>query len=322
MKLINLQQSTPEWLEWRRGGITASDISCLFGNNPYKTEWQLWAEKRGLRAEDDLEGNPYVRRGKMFEFMLRERIAADRKVGLIPVCAEHDTMSQIRASLDGIDSSRRPWELKVPSPGNYQAVVKSGINSEPAQRYLPQLQHQLLVTDAAEGFLVFGDIDEEAQTPEVRDYKIFIVPADPAFQNDIRLRAEAFLQAVASGKEPSKDPKRDLYAPQCAIDAYEWQKCAAKLRPLLHQKAALKNALLEIDRAITQASTPMLKLLGQNKKGQFSGVRATHVERSGSVNWRDLVKSLGADPDDEQTVAPYRKAGTSHVQVTTLDLPE
>lgn len=322
MKLIHLQQSTPEWLEWRRGGITASDISCLFGTNPYKTEWQLWAEKCGLRVEDDIEGNPYVRRGKMFEYMLRERISADRDIGLIPVCAEHDTMSQIRASLDCIDLSKRPWELKVPSPRNYELVCKDGLSSEPAQRYLPQVQHQLLVTGAGEGFLVFGDIDDEADRPTVRDYKILIVPADPGYQAEIVRRATDFLKAVADGTEPAKDPKRDLFAPQAPMDAYEWQKSAARLRPLLAQKAALKEALKEVEDAINCASVPLLQVLGPNKSGQFAGIRATRVEKSGSVNWRGLVTSLGADPDDETTVAPFRKAGTSHMQISALDIAE
>lgn len=322
MKLIHLQQSTPEWLAWRKDGITASDISCLFGSNPYKTEWQLWAEKTGLRVEDDLEGNPYVRRGKMFEYMLREQIASDRNIGLIPVCAEHGTMSQIRASLDSIDLSKRPWELKVPSRGNYELVSQDGINSEPAQRYVPQVQHQLLVTGASEGFLVFGDIDDEADRPVVRDYKILIIPADPAFQAEIVRRATDFLKAVADGTEPERDPKRDLFAPQCGTDAYEWQKCAAKLRPLLAQKAALKDALKEVEDAINTASVPLLKVLGLNKTGQFAGIRATRVDKSGSVNWRDLVKSLGANPDDDTTVDPFRKAGTSHMQISALDFAE
>lgn len=322
MKLIHLQQSTPEWLEWRKGGITASDISCLFGTNPYKTEWQLWAEKRGLRVEDDLEGNPYVRRGKMFEYMLREKVANDRNIGLIPVCAEHETLSQIRASLDSIDVSRRPWELKVPSPNNYELVLKDGLNSEPAQRYIPQVQHQLLVTGASEGFLVFGNIDSEAERPEVRDYKVLIVPADPAFQQEIIRRSQDFLKAVADGTEPPKDPKRDLFAPQNASDAYEWQKCAAKLRPLLQQKAALQEALKQVNHAITDTSSPLLKVLGENKTGQFAGIRATRVEKTGTVNWRDLVKSLGADPDDETIVGPFRNAGSEHMKMSALDVAD
>lgn len=322
MKLVHLQQSTPEWLEWRRGGITASDISCLFGTNPYKTEWQLWAEKSGLRAEDDLEGNPYVRRGKMFEYLLRERVANDRNVGLIPVCAQHDTLDHIRASLDSIDPVRRPWELKVPSSGNFELVVKDGILSKPAQQYLPQVQHQMLVTGATEGFLVFGDIDDEAETPIVHDYKVLIIPADRQLHDEICQRSETFIKAVANGTEPAKDPKRDLFAPQCATDAYAWQKCSAKLRPLLHQKAALKAALKEIEEVISNSSSPLLSVLGDNKSGQFAGLRATRVDKAGTINWRELVKSLGFDPDDETTVAPFRKAGTSHMQMSALDIAD
>lgn len=92
MKFVNLAQSSPKWLDWRKTGVTASDVSCLFGNNPYKTEWRLWAEKTGLQAEDGIEGNPYVRKGKLFEHMLREHVVEDRDIGIFPACVEHDTI--------------------------------------------------------------------------------------------------------------------------------------------------------------------------------------------------------------------------------------
>lgn len=322
MKLVHLRQSTPEWLEWRKGGVTASDISCLFGTNPYKTEWQLWAEKRGLRAEDSIEGNPYVRRGKMFEFMLRERVGEDRGVGLIPVCAEHGVKPVIRASLDGIDPSRRPWELKVLSPDNFESVLQDGINSEPVKRYTPQLQHQMLVTGAAEGFLIIGDIDDVGPVAKVKDYKVFVLPADPQFQEQISDKVEKFMDAVANGPEPAKDPKRDLFGPRSAHDAYEWTKVARKIRPLLEQKASLLEATKQIEAAIKREARPLLEVLGQNKSGQFSGLRATRVDKEGKIDWQKLVKSLGHDPTDEALVGPFRKAGSSHHQFTALQNAE
>lgn len=319
MQLVSLQQSTPEWLEWRRGGITASDISCLFGSNPWKTEWRLWAEKSGIEAEDDIEGNPYVRRGRMFEHMLRERIASDRRIGLFPVCATHDTHRRIRASLDAIDPQRRPWEMKIPSPGNWQRVLKDGLSSEPAQRCLLQLQHQMLVTGSAEGFLVFGDLDDDWSSPAIREYRIFVIAADPDIHAEIVRKAEVFLHAVDNGVEPQRDPMRDLFAPRSASDVQDWQQSAARLIPLLDRKAALRKSLKEVEDAIETASDPILRILGPNKTGQFSGIRAVQVERQGTVNWKSLVTSLGADPDDPATTGPFRKAPTYHVQVSFVD---
>ena len=55
MNVIDLPQRTPAWLEWRAGGVSASDVAILLGLSPYKTPWRLWAEKTGLvRSEAEL----------------------------------------------------------------------------------------------------------------------------------------------------------------------------------------------------------------------------------------------------------------------------
>ena len=37
MRIVNLEQGTKEWLEWRRQGITATESSVILGLSPYKT---------------------------------------------------------------------------------------------------------------------------------------------------------------------------------------------------------------------------------------------------------------------------------------------
>ncbi|MBO0216527.1 YqaJ viral recombinase family protein, partial [Vibrio sp. Vb2880] len=63
MKTVNLSQRSEQWLEWRKGGITATDACILLNRSPYKTEWRLWAEKTGYAREVDLSLNPLVRQG-------------------------------------------------------------------------------------------------------------------------------------------------------------------------------------------------------------------------------------------------------------------
>jgi len=318
MKFIRLTQSTPEWLEWRRGGITASDVSALFGKNPYKTEWKLWAEKTGLQAEDDVMGNPYVRRGKDFEHLLREHVVEERQIGIFPACVEHDTLSFLRASLDGIDRHRKPWEFKIPSPGNFEEVRKHRLNSEPAQRYFYQVQQQLLVTGSHEGFLVFGRLEESDVGMRVVETILLIVTADAAVQQEIVARSQEFLRKVRDGIEPAKDPDRDVFAPQTQEDAHRWATASQAILPLLSRKAELKAMLDEVEAAIKSAADPVIDVLGQNKFGEFAGLRAMRVDRKGSVDWAELVKAHGLDPTDETTVGPYRKAGTKSHQFTAL----
>lgn len=57
--------SREEWLRWRRQDVTASDVGCLFDANPYKSQFELYAEKRGLLG--GTRETPIMRRGRLFQ---------------------------------------------------------------------------------------------------------------------------------------------------------------------------------------------------------------------------------------------------------------
>ena len=243
MKIIDLDQGSDAWKAWRRGGITASEVAVLFNTSPFKTRWQLWAEKLGQRIEDDIEANPYVRRGKRCEHALREYVVADHNLGIMPLCCEYEGDSFIRASLDGIDFRFRPWEFKVPSPANFEDVRDKGTDSVPYRTYWPQVQAQLLCTGASEGFLVFGKVDETRGSPRVVEYITILVVADPAYHDHILREAVRFRTELEQQIEPAKDPERDLFAPDTDADARRWAQAAGKMLPLLTRKEELEAEL-------------------------------------------------------------------------------
>ena len=314
MKLIRHIQSSPEWLEWRKGGVTASDVSALFGSSPYKTKWKLWAEKTGIQIEDDLMANPYVRRGKNYEHLLREYVVETKNIGIYPACAEHDVHTSIRASLDGIDKYGRPWEFKIPSKANYELVRTQREKSEPANRYFYQVQHQLLVTGASEGFLVFGLLDEVNGVPSIVETQTLVISADLEVHNAIVLKTQEFMQSVCDGVEPAKDPERDLFAPTTYQDASCWTKTATDLLPLLDQRAQLKAQLEQVENDIKQVSEPLKPIMGINKYGAFAGLKVTRVDRKGSVDWQKLLADKNIDANDDNVVAGYRKPASSTYQ--------
>jgi len=67
MKVIDIQQRSPEWHEWRKNGISATSCAVIMGENPDKTKLQLWRELVGLDTAPDLACIPQVRRGVKFE---------------------------------------------------------------------------------------------------------------------------------------------------------------------------------------------------------------------------------------------------------------
>lgn len=319
MAIIDIEQGTPEWHAWRDAGVTASEIACIFGSSPFKTHWQLWAEKSGLRQPDDIDRNPYVRRGKAYEHMLREHVATKRKLGIVPCCVEWDDDRLLRASLDGIDTRRRPWEFKVPSEGNFEAVRKDRLESLPARTYYLQVQHQILCTGASEGYLVFGRIDESQPLPRVAETIVLPVAPDPEIHQEIVAKARDFHDAVVNGVAPEKDPERDVFAPASEQDASIWRAQADRIVPLLLRKKQLQGEIEKLEKEIKSLSEPVKAILGVNKAGEFAGLRILKVTRTGAVDWPRYAKAKGDDPRDEAIVGPYRKAGTSSYQLKTVE---
>ena len=181
MKIVNLSQREDDWLDWRRQGITATDAAILLNLSPYKTRWRLWAEKTGYAREVDLSLNPMVRQGVENEDIARRAFEEKHDDMLLPVCVESLEYPLMRASLDGLRDNGEPVELKSPSATVWENVCADKANSKAYQLYYPQVQHQLLVTGAKQGWLVFyfeGQIQE------------FIILRDEAMIQEILAEAD------------------------------------------------------------------------------------------------------------------------------------
>jgi putative phage-type endonuclease len=155
MKIIDVTQRTPEWAHWRAQGITASEAAIVLGRSPYKTPWRLWAERTGLAREADLSANPHVQRGVALEDAARRAFEDRHGTLLLPLCAESDEHPVLRASFDGIADDGAPVELKVPSHRTFAEVSERQTEAAAFRLYWPQVQHQLYVAEAAQGWLVF-----------------------------------------------------------------------------------------------------------------------------------------------------------------------
>lgn len=46
MLKVTLQQGSDSWLNWRREGLTATEAGVILNQNPNKSPWRLWMEKK------------------------------------------------------------------------------------------------------------------------------------------------------------------------------------------------------------------------------------------------------------------------------------
>ena len=94
-----------DWHKGRSKGIGGSDVACLLGYNPHKSNIDLWKEKTGRKQPQDIGKKPCVIYGKKAEDLLRQLFILDYpqyKVTHSPYDLHiHNDYPFIRASLDG-----------------------------------------------------------------------------------------------------------------------------------------------------------------------------------------------------------------------------
>jgi len=303
--IVDLEQGTQAWLQWRKTGITASEIAAILGVSPYKTPWAVWAEKTGLILPEDLSKNPLVAAGVAQEDAARQAFEQAHDDLLLPVCVESTKYPFLKASLDGLSQNNEPVELKVPSEFTWDKVNADGESSEAYRLYFPQVQHQMLVTGASRGWLVFY------RDGELRE---FCIEEDWFIQNTIVNAASAFWQSIVDGKEPLKDPERDLFNPndeqraQWEPAAEGWLECNARLK-------TLEQEVKEVKAEQTRQLGIMKSLMGHFMHAEAAGLKVTRFPVRGTVDYERLMADKGISPDEIET---YRKPGREGCKVTPV----
>lgn len=135
-----LLQQTDEWLQFRKDKIGASDAPVILEVSPWKTPYQLWEEKVGVR-ENSFKSKS-MQRGLDLEDKARDKFEEMTGLCVFPTVVIHPENHWMMASLDGMDIGKNHIvEIKCPGKEDHE-LAKSG---KIPQKYYPQLQHQLEV---------------------------------------------------------------------------------------------------------------------------------------------------------------------------------
>lgn len=304
MNVINVIQKSNDWHIWRKKGISATDSVVILNSSPYKTPWRLWAEKTGLIEPDDLSKNPHVIRGNLQEDNARQ--AAEEKFDeiLMPICCEYDKEPIFRASLDGYSSV--PVELKCPADSTWEKVVNEGEESEAFKMYSVQLQHQIMVTDSAYGYLVFYK--------EGCELECFKVDRDDELINEIIRKGLEFWEHIKNGTEPPKDPERDSFLPK-GDDALAWKQAASSFLFYEDEISILKERLKSLQLSQDESKKELTSLLVDSgfNNCEIEGVKVTSFTTKGRVSYDKLIEEIGVSDD---IIEKYRGKDRSSFRVT------
>ena len=150
LELLQIEHNSPEWLAFRRTGIGGSDAAAIIGKSHFKSNVDVWEEKKGLREPDDISDKEQVKYGKAVEDLLLQMFALDNP--------EYEVTSNKKivyrrgfmfASLDGELVEKVTGELGIYEGKTAEIHKKIELekwNKRVPDYYYVQILHYLIVT--------------------------------------------------------------------------------------------------------------------------------------------------------------------------------
>jgi predicted phage-related endonuclease len=176
-------------LRKRRYFVGGSDARIIMGNNEAALI-RLWREKRGEIEPEDLSGNLVVQLGVATEDLNRRWYEANtgQVVTDIQKRVHHPALRWMGATLDGRIEGDAVFEAKFMLPWSFSEEAA-------AEKYMPQLQHNMWVVAARSA--VLSVITGGGKWVEI------VAHADPLYQHLIVTAERKFWHCVESGEQPT-----------------------------------------------------------------------------------------------------------------------
>ena len=253
----------------RRFFIGGSDARIIMGDN-HDALMRLWRQKRGEIEPEDLSGNLVVQLGRATEELNRHWYEANtgQVITDIQRRLRHPVLRWMGATLDGRVQGDAVFEAKFMLPWSFSEEAA-------AEKYMPQLQHNMWVVAARSA--VLSVITGGGKWVEI------LAHADPLYQHLIVTAERKFWRCVESGEQPQLfgvEPPKPRLAAVRIIDmtaSNAWTEFAAIF-------TRSRQAHLEHE----QAKAELKGLMPEDAKESIGhGVRAKR-SKSGAISF-DLV---------------------------------
>jgi predicted phage-related endonuclease len=192
----------------RRSFIGGSDARIIMGDHE-EALVRLWREKRGEVEPQDLSGNLVVQLGVVTEDLNRRWYEANTGQVITDIQRRilHPLLRWMGATLDGrVQGSEAVFEAKFMLPWSFSEEAA-------AEKYMPQLQHNMWVVAARSA--VLSVITGGGKWVEIKTY------ADPLYQYLIVTAERKFWRCVETGEPPvlfGVDPPKPRIAAVRVVD--------------------------------------------------------------------------------------------------------
>lgn len=233
MKILNIEQGTKEWHEFRKKGIGSSDITILLGSYPFggKTALTLFEDKTSdLMIHEDNKAMAYGRgeEGKALEVLKRTDAT------LRAACAIHDEHEFIRCSFDALGEDGF-YEIK--SPYSLE-VLERALMGNLQNYWIDQVRWQILVSGFNKGVLTVWD---GATTHN------FDIEKDEEWEKNAKEVAHNFWECVRLGQRPEASDEDFVQVddPECMGFIEQYHSLCDKEKEVKKTKDMLKAQILD-----------------------------------------------------------------------------
>ena len=259
MKILQIEQGTPEWIQLRKTKITATDAPIIMGVSPWKTKQQLYLEK----TSDDVKPfymNAAMQRGVDLEPIARELFNIQTGWDMQPCVIVNDW---VMASLDGRDeSSGSILEIKCPNLKDHSLAVAGKI----PDYYYPQLQHQMYVGETR--MIYYYSFDGA-------DGVIVKVKRDDEYIEKMLVEEKKFYDCIINKTPP--EPTADDYLQR---SDEEWESLSSRYQHI-------KDRIKDFEQQEEECREKLIELSGgSNTKG--AGITLCQVERKGPIDYANI----------------------------------
>ncbi len=259
----------------RRYFIGGSDARVIMGDDEAAL-LRLWREKRGEVEPEDLSGNLVVQLGNATEELNRRWYQANSGQVVVDIQkrVRHPALRWMAATLDGrLEATGAVFEAKFMLPWSFSEEAA-------AEKYMPQLQHNMWVVAARTA--VLSVITGGGKWVEITTH------ADPLYQHIIVTAERKFWRCVESGEPPHlfgvEPPKARIEAVRI-VDmsaSNSWAEFAGIFRNT-------RPAFLEHERAKAELKALMPE---DAREAAGHGIRAKR-SKSGAISF-DVIDAQGS----------------------------
>jgi predicted phage-related endonuclease len=258
----------------RRSFIGGSDARVIMGNDGAGL-LRLWREKRGEIKPEDLSRNLIVQLGVVTEDLNRHWYEQNTglTIGDVQRRVQHPVVKWMAATIDGVvEATGAVFEAKFMLPWSFS-------EESAAEKYMPQLQHNMWVVNATTS--VLSVITGGGKWVEIA------ISADSLYQHLLFTAEKKFWRCVESGEPPrlfGVEPPRPRIEAVRIVDmssSNSWAEFAGLFRQTRSAFLQHENAKAELKALMPEDA----------KEATGYGVRAKR-SRSGAISF-DLLEGEG-----------------------------